>query len=82
MSYGITESNVESAALSWLESLGYTILSGPGIAPGEFAVERESYEQAVLPQRLRDAERFISEVVLLTRSICFSRLEELREWWQ
>ena len=77
-----TESDVESAALSWLESLGCTILSGPDIAPGELAQERESYEQPVLPQRLRDAERFISEVVLLTRSICLSRLEELREWSQ
>jgi type I restriction enzyme R subunit len=30
-----TESIVEQAALAWLESLGYTILHGPDIAPGE-----------------------------------------------
>jgi len=30
-----SESVVESAALAWLESLGYTIKHGPEIAPGE-----------------------------------------------
>ena len=32
---GFTESVVEEAALAWLEGLGYTILHGPEIAPGE-----------------------------------------------
>ena len=32
---GIVESTVESAALSWFESLGYAVLNGPGITPGE-----------------------------------------------
>ncbi len=48
-----TESVIEQAALAWLESLGYTILSGPEIAPGELQAERESYEQVVLERRLR-----------------------------
>jgi len=30
-----TESDVESAALAWLEGLGCTILHGPEIAPDE-----------------------------------------------
>ncbi len=34
------ESIVEQAALDWLESLGYNILSGPEIAPGEPAAAR------------------------------------------
>jgi hypothetical protein len=31
----LTESVVESAALTWLESLGWTVTHGPEIAPGE-----------------------------------------------
>jgi len=35
--------------------LDYTILSGPEIAPGEPAAEREDYEQVILESRLRQA---------------------------
>ncbi|NPV81813.1 MAG: type I restriction endonuclease subunit R [Firmicutes bacterium] len=52
---GFTESTVEQAALAWLESLGYVILSGPEIAPGELQAEREDYRQVVLKRRLRQA---------------------------
>jgi type I restriction enzyme R subunit len=31
-----TESVVEDATLAWLESLGYVVKHGPGIAPGGF----------------------------------------------
>ncbi len=50
-----TETTVEQAALAWLERLGYQILFGPEIAPGEPLAERESYGQVVLEQRLRQA---------------------------
>lgn len=50
-----TESVVEDAALAWLESLGYTILHGPKIAPGEPFAERDDYGQVVLEGRLRQA---------------------------
>lgn len=50
-----TESIVEQAALAWLESIGYTILYGPEIAPGEPAAERDNYEQVMLELRLRQA---------------------------
>ncbi len=50
-----TESVVEQAALAWLESLGYAILSGPEIAPEEPAAERDEYGQVVLERRLRQA---------------------------
>lgn len=40
MGSSFTESVVEQAALAWLESLDYTILSGPEIAPGESEAER------------------------------------------
>jgi len=44
-----TESVVEQAALAWLESMGYLILSGPEMAPGEL--------------RLADAERIVGRCV-------------------
>lgn len=50
-----TESVVEQAALAWLESLGYAVLAGPEIAPGEPQAEREDYRQVVLERRLRQA---------------------------
>lgn len=50
-----TESVIEQAALAWLESIGYLIVSGPEIAPGETAAERENYGQVVLERRLRQA---------------------------
>ena len=40
MTATLTESIVEEAALAWLESLSYTILHGPDIAPGEPFAER------------------------------------------
>ncbi|MDI9432224.1 MAG: type I restriction endonuclease subunit R [Planctomycetota bacterium] len=55
MPTGFTESIVEEAALAWLEGLGYTILHGPEIAPGEPMAERDSYGQVVLEGRLRQA---------------------------
>jgi len=54
---------VEQAALAWFESLGYTILSGLEIAPGELQAEREDYRQVVLETRLRQAlQRLNSQV--------------------
>jgi type I restriction enzyme, R subunit len=50
-----TESVVEEAALEWLGALGYAVLAGPSIAPGEPAAERASYADVVLAGRLRDA---------------------------
>ncbi|MCL6550292.1 MAG: HsdR family type I site-specific deoxyribonuclease [Acidothermus cellulolyticus] len=49
------ENTVESAALAWLESLGWQVQHGPDIAPGEPLAERQEYSQAVLERRLRDA---------------------------
>lgn len=55
MSNQFTESVVEDAALEWFGELGYRVIHGPDIAPGEPAAERESYEQVVLEGRLREA---------------------------
>jgi len=41
--HGISESTVEDAALDWFEALGYTVLQGPEIAPGELSAERSDF---------------------------------------
>jgi len=51
----MTESEIESLALSWLESLGWRVAHGPDIAPGTFFAGRTDYCQVILAQRLRDA---------------------------
>ena len=53
--FAFYESEVEQAALAWLEGLGYTILHGPDIAPGVPFAERDDYGQVVLERRLRQA---------------------------
>ena len=49
----ITESTVESAALSWLADTGWRTVHGPDIAPGTPDAERADYGEVILPQRLR-----------------------------
>ncbi len=52
---GVSESDVEAAALEWLESLGWDIAHGPDIAPDTPGAERANYDAVVLERRLRDA---------------------------
>ncbi|MDE3068459.1 MAG: hypothetical protein KGJ60_13060 [Verrucomicrobiota bacterium] len=49
----LTESVVEQAALDWFGGLGYEVLSGLAIAPGEPAAERADYKQVFLFDRLQ-----------------------------
>ncbi len=49
----ITESHIEQYAIEELERLGYQYLYGGGIGGAGESVERESYEQVVLTDRLR-----------------------------
>jgi len=49
------ENVAELALLEWLEELGWAVLPGPSIAPGEPAAERESYRDVILRGRLRAA---------------------------
>jgi len=51
----ITESDVEQAALAWLENAGWRVAHGPDIAPDMPAAERRDYGEVLLAQRLRDA---------------------------
>jgi type I restriction enzyme R subunit len=55
MSGTFTESIVEDASLAWLGELGFAVLYGPEIAPGELAAERTSLGEGLLPKRLRAA---------------------------
>ena len=50
-----TESEVEAAALEWLECLGWRVAHGPDIGPHAEGAERADYTEVVLEQRLRDA---------------------------
>jgi len=54
-SWKFTESDVEEAALSWFEELGYRIVSGPTIAPDGQNPERSNYQDVLLSGRLTDA---------------------------
>jgi type I restriction enzyme R subunit len=51
----LRESAIESAALAWLESIGWQVVGGTEIAPGAPSAERESYGQVFLERRLREA---------------------------
>ncbi|MBE2252434.1 MAG: type I restriction endonuclease subunit R [Myxococcus sp.] len=50
-----SESVVEQAALEWFAAAGYSVLSGPAIAPNEAAAERSSYSSVILEGRLRSS---------------------------
>ena len=50
-----TESEVEDAALEWLERLGWKVAHGPDIALYAEGAERAGYTEVVLERRLRDA---------------------------
>jgi len=52
---GVAESTVEDATLSWFAELGYTVVNGPTIAPGEMFAERTTYGDVVLTKRLHEA---------------------------
>ena len=55
MARRFTESTVEEAALELLSGLGYTIVHGPDIAPGELLAERTEYSDVLLQGRLKGA---------------------------
>ena len=51
----LSESDVEAAALDWLEGLGWRTAHGPDIGPDGPNAERSDYSQVVLERRIRDA---------------------------
>lgn len=52
MSNKFSEDDLEEVTLTWFEDLGFEVLYGPEIGPGELYAERESYEEVVLWDRL------------------------------
>ncbi len=59
----LNESIVEDAALEWFGELGYAVGNGPLPAPGEPAVERESFSEVLLVGRLREAIRRMNTAI-------------------
>ncbi|QSF36392.1 type I restriction endonuclease subunit R (plasmid) [Priestia megaterium] len=57
------ESELEVAALEWLEEMDYKIIEGPDIAPDGDYTERESFHDVVLVGRLRDSLQKINPTV-------------------
>jgi len=51
MPSSVTENDLEQATLGWLADLGYAVVHGRDIAPGESAAERESFGEVVLRGR-------------------------------
>lgn len=51
----VTESIVEQFLLDELARLGYTVISGPEIAPDQPGAERVDFSQVILPTRLRSS---------------------------
>ena len=51
----VKESDVESAALAWLEAAGWQVRHGSEIAPDAPFAERQDFGQVILERRLRDA---------------------------
>jgi len=49
----LTESDVEEIVLGWFGELGYSVLHGPDIAPGEPGGERTDYSTPFLPDRVK-----------------------------
>ncbi|MBE9041778.1 type I restriction endonuclease subunit R, partial [Oscillatoriales cyanobacterium LEGE 11467] len=66
----ITESVIEEATLSWLQSLDYTILSGDQIAPKAPTSERQTYADTILVERLQTA------LEVINPTIPFAAIEE------
>jgi type I restriction enzyme R subunit len=65
-----TESVVEEASLSYFHDLGYSILAGPEIAPGELFAERSGFDHVLLFRRHQDT------VYSLNKNIPAEALEE------
>jgi len=63
MPVAFTESILERAGLGWLKSIGYSVLFGPDIVPGEPAAERESFQEVLLSRRLQDALRRLNPAI-------------------
>jgi type I restriction enzyme R subunit len=67
----IAESGVEEVCLDYFADLGWSVIYGPEIAPGEVLAERSSYRETLLSERLRSA------VTLLNPSLDMASIAEV-----
>ena len=57
---GLSEFDVEAAALGWLSEAGWALAFGPDIAPDMPGAERAEFGEVVLAGRLRAAGTFLA----------------------
>ena len=74
------ESDVEDAALAWLESLGWNVAHGPDIAPDALAAERAVYG-AVLVRRILRRHGYPSDKREEATRTVLEQAEVLSEGW-
>jgi len=71
-----TESVVEDASLAWLEGLGWFVVHGPEIAPGEVDSERTDYRSVILDARVHAAIKSLNpqlgedQILEVKRKVC------------
>jgi type I restriction enzyme R subunit len=71
-----SESVVEEATLAWLEGLGWFVVHGPEIAPGEADSERSDYRVVTLDGRLHAAIKALNphlgadQILEVSRKVC------------
>ena len=74
----MTEDQLEQETLAWLQDVGYTHRYGPDIAHDGPAPERASYQQALLPFRLREAiHRLNPGIPVSAREDAFKQVTDL-----
>ena len=59
----MTENEIEKLAIALLEHQGYTYINGGQLAPDAADMERTSFEEVVLKQRLENAVRRINPMI-------------------
>jgi type I restriction enzyme R subunit len=78
----LAESMVEGAALGWFEELGYAVLPGPQLAPGEPGAEGETFSDVVLVGRLRESIRQLKPATSKAPQTTVSKSETVQiDWW-
>ena len=78
----LEESMAEEVALGWFEKLGYAVLPGPQLAPGEARAEREIFSEVVLVGRLREAIRQLKPATSKAPQTTAAKSATVQiDWW-